>query len=998
MKIKAVISFALLFLLSACSEEVIQQNPEQRVPLNLAAVSEAAITRTGTNIQGSTFDAGALINAYIPVTGASDGTETIGNPVVMKAEAADANGINALSPNDGSVLYYPPGDNVKVDIYALYPKEVMSSFTSFTVQNPQTSDADYKASDLMFAKTSESQAKSDQTVHLQFTHKMAKLIVNAFGDEGVTIKSIKLKNFSTTVGFNTSTGVLGDLSDKTDITIASSADFASSLSGVALFPPQTKDDTEFIEVEAKTTTGSPTTAYFYVITKQFESGKVYTVNMTIGPKNLADDGKVTIDTWPSTVGTVSVAPVGSLGLTITNLTDDGDANTNTMKANGTYDYNGKVCLPIPTVTDGKPSAEPLTKDTHYEVEYYNNINAGTALVVVRGKGSYDGLSTFKTFNINRITNTMSYPSNSVTQMLSKNGVVPNVLQLPSLQTTEVYGKMEYKIYSDAAMTTLHPTDPTDANCIATVDGNGNVRMQRRGGPVYIKATMDGTGNYEAATATYNLTVIAGDAESVMTVELTDGNSYVYTGSAITPAFTVYDNGNTLASGTDYTYSYSNNTNVGAATITITGKGEYEGTKTVNFNITKATNEFTTLNIPSIPIDCGDWKESPQGGRKDTLSIAAETFEIGGVAKFGNSVSYSSDNTAVATVNASTGVVTAVAPGTANITASVAGTTNYTALTQTITVKVEKMTYVYVYNGNTGNHKHSASPSTVETATYWSQVSGGSAQECSLSFTANATVYFVLVGAAGGNDTATGRGGLGGLVVASKGYSQTDNPTFYVFCGGGGYSDTQGDPNDPVRSLGGWPGGGRPGVTGCSGAGGGATVVATTNSMDNWDFSDNDSRLLVAGAGGGSSNQGYGGESGNKITETTEKFVGTMKNCTSGRAKWNGGNVNVAGECSTEASPTADGGAGGAGYYGGFSGLEVNGEETGTVATGGHGGSNYIASGFTEIFNAVSSSQTFTQIGVSVTENGHPQTSTTVEERQNVYPGYVIIRYKYNVSN
>lgn len=996
MKIKAVISFALLFLLSACSEEMIQQYSKQRVPLKLAAMSEVDLTRTTTDIQGSTFEEGALINAYIPVTGASDGTETLGNPVVLKAEEADENGINALSPNDGSILYFPPGDDVKADIYALYPKEVLSSFTSFTVQNPQTSDADYKASDLMFAKTPESLPKSDQTVHLQFAHKMAKLIVNATGDEGVTLKSIKLKKFSTTVGFNTSTGVLGELSDKTDIVIANSADFTGSLSGVALFPPQTKDDTEFIEVEAKTTTGSATTAYFYVITKQFEPGKVYTVNMTIGPKNLAEDGKVTIDTWPSTVGTVIVAPVGSLGLTITNLVDDGDANTNTMKANGSYDYAGKVCLPIPTVTDGKPSAAPLIKDTHYTVEYYNNINAGTALVVVRGKDSYEGLSTFKTFNINRIANTMTYPKSEVTQTLSKNGVVSNALHLPSLQTTEVYGKMEFHIYSDAAMTTLHPTDPTDAQCIATLDGNGSVRMQRRGGPIYIKATMDGTGNYEAATATYKLTVTAGDAASVMTVELAEGNSYVYTGSAITPAFTVYDNGNTLASGTDYTYAYSNNTNVGSATITITGQGEYSGTKTANFNITQATNEFTTLKTPSIPIDCGDKKNIPRGGVSPEVSVPAETFSIGGVPKFGTSVSYSSDNTAAATVNSSTGVVTAVAPGTAHITASVAGTTNYTALSQTITVKVEKMTYIYVYNGVTGHHKHSASPSDVTTMTYWSQVSGGSAQQCSLGFTANATVYFVLVGAAGGNDTATGRGGLGGLVVASKEYGQTDKPTFYVFCGGGGYSDTQGNNDDPVRSLGGWPGGGRPGVTGCSGAGGGATVVATTNNMVNWDFTTNDSRLLVAGAGGGSSNQGYGGESGNQITSTTEVSVGTMRNCTSGRAKWMGGNVNVAGECSTEASPTADGGAGGAGYYGGFSGLEVNGEESGTtVATGGHGGSNYIASGFTEIFNGVSGSQTFTQIGVSVTENGHPQTSTTVEERQNVYPGYVIIRYRYD---
>ena len=68
--------------------------------------------------------------------------------------------------------YYPAGDQ-KIDIVAYYPANAGSSFT---VKSDQTSDADYKASDLMVAFVIE-QAKQATAVNLKFCHTMAKLIV-----------------------------------------------------------------------------------------------------------------------------------------------------------------------------------------------------------------------------------------------------------------------------------------------------------------------------------------------------------------------------------------------------------------------------------------------------------------------------------------------------------------------------------------------------------------------------------------------------------------------------------------------------------------------------------------------------------------------------------------------------------------------------------------------------------------------------------------------------
>ena len=76
-------------------------------------------------------------------------------------------------------------------------------------------------------------------------------------------------------------------------------------------------------------------------------------------------------------------------------------------------------------------------------------------------------------------------------------------------------------------------------------------------------------------------------------------TYIYDGTAKSPAETVKDGSTTLVRGTDYTISYSNNTNVGTATATITGKNVYNattksyytGTATVNYYINNATLTF-----------------------------------------------------------------------------------------------------------------------------------------------------------------------------------------------------------------------------------------------------------------------------------------------------------------------------------------------------------------------------------------------------------------------
>ncbi len=71
----------------------------------------------------------------------------------------------------------------------------------------------------------------------------------------------------------------------------------------------------------------------------------------------------------------------------------------------------------------------------------------------------------------------------------------------------------------------------------------------------------------------------------------------YTGEAITPPVYILDGEKQLELDTDYTLAYSKNINVGIADVLITGKGQYEGTKTVHFNIVKRINSW--LEQPDV---------------------------------------------------------------------------------------------------------------------------------------------------------------------------------------------------------------------------------------------------------------------------------------------------------------------------------------------------------------------------------------------------------------
>lgn len=263
-------------ILAACTQ---MENPvESSVPVSLSYSTIASTeTKAAQNLNESTFDSGESIKVRIRNTGEGSWTDydyTTGSA-------------GAMSPA-GSVPYYPAGEQ-NIDIVAYYPAD---ADVSFTVATNQTSDASYKASDLMFASVSD-QAKQDEAVNLAFSHKMAKLNVNITAGQGVSgINSLSLLNIKPTASFNQATGEVGSASgDATSIAISNN--------GAAVIPAQTIDGGL---LSIGTTQG---TATYSVASKEFDAGKLYTINITV---NLRAVGTTTAITGWTSEGSVTVNP------------------------------------------------------------------------------------------------------------------------------------------------------------------------------------------------------------------------------------------------------------------------------------------------------------------------------------------------------------------------------------------------------------------------------------------------------------------------------------------------------------------------------------------------------------------------------------------------------------------------------------------------------------------------------------------------------------------
>ncbi|GAB6394313.1 MAG: hypothetical protein MdMp024_0625 [Bacteroidales bacterium] len=214
-------------------------------------------------------------------------------------------------------------------------------------------------------------------------------------------------------------------------------------------------------------------------------------------------------------------------------------------------YTGDSIKPALTVIDGNSF---LFAGVHYSAAYTNNVNAGTAIVIVTGRGNYSG-SVYKYFAIT--------PKPVVDDWI---GDIPAQTYTGS--------------YVQPALTVR------DGNNILTAGVHYSATYTNNVDAGTATVTIIGLGNY---TGSASKNFLIGDGGTSASVSIAAGwiddiPAQTYTGSAIQPAVTIRNGNTVLMSGADYTTAYSGNTNAGTGTVTVTGVGKYTGTVYKNFTI------------------------------------------------------------------------------------------------------------------------------------------------------------------------------------------------------------------------------------------------------------------------------------------------------------------------------------------------------------------------------------------------------------------------------
>lgn len=294
----------------------------------------------------------------------------------------------------------------------------------------------------------------------------------------------------------------------------------------------------------------------------------------------------------------------------------------------------------------------------YVVSYENNVNIGTASVIIEAaedSGNYTG-SVTKNFEIKASTD------------LEKGDLSKATVTLEYESCTYTGDEKKPRV-----TVTLNGTTVPASEYEVVYANNVNVGTAS----VTIKAVSDSENYTGSITKTFAIVAPTpsgtekGDL-SKATVAL-QYTSCTYTGLANTPQVTVTLNGKTVPA-TGYTVNYANNKNAGTATVTITGKGDYTGSAVKSFTINKAAKQIKLAK------------------KSYTKVYGNKAFALGATVTGNESLTYSISNKTV--IKITNGKAKIIGCGTVTVTVKSAASANYNAAASqkiTITVKPKKAT-------------------------------------------------------------------------------------------------------------------------------------------------------------------------------------------------------------------------------------------------------------------------------------------------------------------
>ena len=297
--------------------------------------------------------------------------------------------------------------------------------------------------------------------------------------------------------------------------------------------------------------------------------KVMVEGTTTEPKDylLTNEGGTAVGTYSVTItGQGNYTGTASKSYSIV----ANDASGFTIDAIADQTYDGTAKEPAPVVKDGTTT---LASD-YYTCAYLNNVNAGTAVVTVTGKNGYTFVKS-QTFTIKPKTLTEAMVSLSATDF-TYNGNV----QKATVTVTD----------NNASSVSII----TSNDYIVTNEGGSNV------GTYHV--VVNGQNNYTGSVdKTFTISQLS---LSTATITLSTLSSYVYEGSAKTPAVQLVKVGELVVPATSYDVAYSSNTNVGTATVTVTAKAgtNFKDGNSTTFNIEKKEVNSNMITLSGSGFD------------------------------------------------------------------------------------------------------------------------------------------------------------------------------------------------------------------------------------------------------------------------------------------------------------------------------------------------------------------------------------------------------------
>ncbi|SEK78303.1 dockerin type I domain-containing protein, partial [Ruminococcus albus] len=330
------------------------------------------------------------------------------------------------------------------------------------------------------------------------------------------------------------------------------------------------------------------------------TAKKPSVTVSYGSKNLVSGTDFTVSYSNNTnIGTATVTVTGKgnytgtkkANFTINKAEAVNIANCKATLSADSFVYDGMVKKPVPTVKRGDKT---LRNGVDYTYDYENNINAGTASVIVTGIGEYAGTGTL------HFTISPAPLDNIKIAVLTNNYIYDGTEKKPAVTVTE-------------GMNTL----VEGADYRLTYGNNVEAGTAR----VYV----NGTGNYTGMkSATFTITAKAADSNKISdcSIQLSK-KSYEYTGSAITPSVIVKDGTEVLTNNVDYSVDYIANVNAGTAKVVVTGMGKYIGIYEDSFTITAKSAKSLGVTVSPESYDYNGTARKPKVTVKDGSRVLTE---------------------------------------------------------------------------------------------------------------------------------------------------------------------------------------------------------------------------------------------------------------------------------------------------------------------------------------------------------------------------------------